>query len=61
MKILLSLLPEITEDVLGVSFSLGGLIVAASRKFLRQKKINETNEVRFSEAILAKKTKSFTL
>lgn len=59
MKILLFLLPEITEDVLGVS--LGGLIVAASRKFLRQKKINETNEVRFSEAILAKKTKSFTL
>lgn len=31
MKRLLSLLPDITEDVSGIS--LGGLIVAASRKF----------------------------
>lgn len=60
IKRLLSLLPDISEDISGVS--LGGLIVAASRKFLRQKQLmKQKNEIRFSEAVLAKKTKSFTL
>lgn len=53
-------MPDISEDISGVS--LGGLIVAASRKFLRQKQLmKQKNEIRFSEAVLAKKTKSFTL
>lgn len=60
IKRLLSLLPDITEDLSRVS--LGSLIVAASRKFLRQKQlIKQKNEIKFSEAILAKKVKNFTL
>lgn len=53
-------MPDVAEDVSGVS--LGGLIVAAPWKFLRQKQlVKQKNEIWFSEAVLAKKTKSFTL